>query len=759
MFRLVLALASSLPLLAQVDFATSIHPILATRCAPCHSGASPSAGFSVETRQEILRAVKPGSPADSLLLKRVSAGEMPPSGAKLTAGQVALLERWIAEGAAWTSTLPEGPKEWVAPMKLVAPPLPANAMANPVDKFIAARFELMGREFPEPLDDALFLRRATLDVWGMVPTLDATRKFVADKDPGKREKLIDALLADKGKYAAHWISFWNDLLRNDQGVIYHGGRKSITPWLLSALENNMPYREMAAALLNPVKPEDPDGFLIGVNWRGDINASQTPFMQAAQNSAQVFLGVNLKCASCHDSFINKYKLRQSYALAAMFSDTADLELVRCDAKTGKHTGPEFLFPEVGVKPASDSLADRRKAAALSFTNPENGRFARTLVNRYWARLFGRGIVANVDEMDAQPWYPELLDWLASDIAAHNYDLKYLIRSIMTSRAYAIPAVPAGMGAVEFQGPTLRRLTAEQFADSVSEITGEWRVSQSGDSAAYVREWEMKATPLTRAMGRPIRDQVFTTREDAATTLQALELVNGDTLNIALKRGALRLLGELPEAPRNLFDSRGMGKGAQKLDVDVTGAKQLWLYVSDAGCYDPDRTVAGWLDLTLTGPKGSTRVAELESINKPQIAALTADKVKYEGAILAPVGKLIEYPIEGLEFTRLTGAVGVEDASRSSDINPNVRFFVFTAKPDLDRLLRVSGEPPVAAPKASREPKVLVDELFWETLSRRANPREAAIAMKLLLKDGKVTEGGLADLIWSLILHPEFQYVQ
>src|SRR5258708_14996056 len=181
-------------------------------------------------------------------------------------------------------------------------------------------------------------------------------------------------------------------MSNDQGVNYAGTRKSITPWLRKARDNNMPFNEMASALLNPTGEGDPDGFLIGVNWRGDINASQTPFMQAAQNSAQVFLGVNLKCASCHDSFINQYKLKQSYGLAAMFAETSDLELVRCDAKTGKHTGPEFLFPEVAVKPVSDSLADRRKAAPLSFTNPENGRFARTLVNRYWQRLFGRGLV-------------------------------------------------------------------------------------------------------------------------------------------------------------------------------------------------------------------------------------------------------------------------------------------------------------------------------------------------------------------------------
>jgi hypothetical protein len=128
-------------------------------------------------------------------------------------------------------------------------------------------------------------------------------------------------------------------------------------------------------------------------------------------------------------------------------------------------------------------------------------------------------------------------------------------------------------------------------------------------------------------------------------------------------------------------------------------------------------------------------------------------VKHD-AIVAPVGSLIMYPIEGLGFTRLTGAVGIDDGARSSDINPNVRFFVFTEKPDLERLLRVSGEPPTALPKPSRDRKVLIDRLFWEALSRKPNPREVTVAMKLLAQ-----QGGLEDLLWSLIMHPEFQYVQ
>ncbi len=190
-------------------------------------------------------------------------------------------------------------------------------------------------------------RRAYLDLWGLLPLPSQLEEFVNRKDPDKRARLIESLLANDRNYTEHWISFWNDLLRNDEGVNYAGTRKSITPWLYDALRTNMPYDRFVQKLLNPVAPDDPSGFLLGVNWRGDISASQSPTMQAAQNSAQDFLGVNLKCNSCHDSFISKWKLKDAYGLAAFFSDADQLELVRCDNRTGQYTGAQFLYPELG----------------------------------------------------------------------------------------------------------------------------------------------------------------------------------------------------------------------------------------------------------------------------------------------------------------------------------------------------------------------------------------------------------------------------
>ena len=150
----------------------------------------------------------------------------------------------------------------------------------------------------------MFARRAYLDVIGLLPPPEGLEAFLADRHKDKRERLVERLLGDDRNYAEHWLSFWNDLLRNDyKGTGYiDGGRKQITHWLYSALLTNMPYDKFVGELVNPTA--DSEGFTKGIVWRGIVNASQTPQMQTAQNIAQVFMGVNLKCASCHDSFIN-----------------------------------------------------------------------------------------------------------------------------------------------------------------------------------------------------------------------------------------------------------------------------------------------------------------------------------------------------------------------------------------------------------------------------------------------------------------------
>lgn len=752
-----------------VDFAASIHPIFAAKCNPCHSGDSPRAGLSFASREALLKggrsgpALVPGKASASLLIARVTGKAlpaMPMGGTRLSDAEIKLLSDWIDQNAPWTDVTPKPSAVWDPPLAPRRPEVPQSAFPNPIDRFVDAYFRSKGLAFPSPVSDNLFVRRVYMDAWGIVPSAAQVTAFLEDRDPRKREKTVDRLLADSKMYTGNWISFWNDLLRNDQGVNYAGTRQTITPWLEPALESNMPYDKMVAELVNPGK-NGPAGFLLGVNWRGDVNASQTPYMQAAQNTAQVFLGVNLKCASCHDSFINRYQLKQSYGMAALFAEQNELELVRCDVKTGRHTGPEFLFPEIGTVPSGGTVDERRAAAAKLFTAPENGRLARTMVNRVWARFFGRGLVDPVDEMDLKPWNPDLLDWLAVDFSDHGYDLKYLMRQIMDSRTYQLPSIPgkaAPASEFTFLGPRPRRLTAEQFVDTLSSMTGEWRVLQADDRATFAREWQLKSTPLSRELGRPIRDQVVTARNPDATMLQALELVNGDTMGLMVRRGAKRLLGQLPSPPAPLFDSKTLRKNSADLDIDLTGVNKLWLVITDVDCYDPSRTVAAWADVELTGDQGSTKLSSLTTLSKIEPRAVTSKGKEFVDALAPGVPSTLIYDIGGLGFKRMRGHFALDDSSNRADISPAVRGFVFAAEPDRHQLIAVSADPPLPAPPVLTQPDKLIDDLFLEALCRKPTTQEAQIARSLLAPQGKTSEAGLEDLLWCLLMLPETQYI-
>jgi hypothetical protein len=784
----LLSIIGSLAAGAEVDFTRDVHPILAQHCFACHAGDKRSGGLSLRDYSDVLKggksgpAILPGHGSESLLIRRVTAeaSPMPAAGPRLTAPEVAMLRAWIDDGARESLHGPAARMPWIAKLELRKPDVPAaegGASQHPVDRFVAAYLRQRGLTMPGPVSDRVFARRAYLDISGLLPLPDQLSAFMQSAEPDKRVRLVSTLLANNGAYAEHWISFWNDLLRNDEGVNYAGTRKSITPWLVAALRDNMPYDRFVVKLLNPVAADDPSGFLVGVNWRGDINASQKPLMQAAQNSAQVFLGVNLKCNSCHDSFISKWKLKDAYGLAAFFADESQLELVRCDVNTNQFTGAKFLYPELDLPAPPSTAAERKAAVAHMFTETANGRMPRTMVNRLWARLLGRGLVEDVDDMDGEPWSAELLDWLAADFVEHGYDLKHLIGEIVTSQAYQLPAIPRREKQVKdyvFRGPEVRRMTAEEFADALSEITGEWPVFASGTRGTYSRQWRMPSTPLTRELGRPIRDQVFTERNEDATTLQALELVKGESLAHLLKRGAQRMLGELPPAPENLYDSgkvtghtdttdlaRTMTARQQTVDIDISGVSELRLLIRDAGSYSPERVVPVWSGAVLSGPGGDVQLTALE----PKSGHALRSSVHSGGAVvnealLAGFPSELVYDIAGKGFTHFHAVVGLDDACLKSDITPEVRFFVFREKPSLERLVRVAPETPVASPMMPKPTKdELITTVFETMLDRKPTLAERRLANAAVTERGtRVSAVGLADLLWSIAMQPEFQLI-
>lgn len=551
---LLVAVAASHPAAGQepTDFAHRIAPLLQRRCGHCHLDGKHEGDVEFNTRAELLRGalVDLAEPDRSPLLLRVRSGDpdqrMPPDGEPLAAEEIEALASWIANGASWDEAFSFRRDRVHRPTALRTVAVETtHDLPAPLDQLVHRYYQRQGLPAPGLVDDSTFYRRASLDLVGLLPTVAALDAFAADSDPAKRAKLVERLVADDTAYADHWLSFWNDLLRNDYvGTGYiDGGREAITSWLYAALRQNKPYDAMVRELLAPDSPAA--GFAKGIRWRGRINASQIPELQFAQNVGQVFLGANLKCASCHDSFIDDWKLTDAYGLAAVVA-SQPLELHRCDVPQGQYAVASFLLPEVGAVDSGAERSERMRQLADLVTQPRNGRFARTIVNRLWQRMMGRALVEPVDALEAPAWDEDLLEYLAADFVAHGYDLRHTLRQIAQSAAYqSQPQAPPPLGTeFRFQGPLPRRLTAEQWLDGVWQLTAQFPAAAAADfgerGGQPVRAGLVVASRLMTVLGRPNREQVVTTRPNELTTLDALELANGAELAGLLAAGGTRL---------------------------------------------------------------------------------------------------------------------------------------------------------------------------------------------------------------------------
>lgn len=553
----------------DVDFHTEVAPILMKHCYECHGGDQAKGGFSMNTLSLWLdkKAAKPGDSKDSEVIFLMREEDldfaMPPKGKpRPTEAEIVTLTQWIDQGMKWDEGFTFAKSTYEAPLKPRRPELPQaiDGRDNPVDRIIDHYLSKQDITPQPTMDDAAFYRRASMDLIGLLPLPADVQRFVADSDPNKHAALVDKLLANDREYAQHWMTFFNDLLRNDfTGTGYiTGGRRSITNWLYKSLLENKPYDQFTRELLAPTP--DSEGFIKGIQWRGDVNASQTTEIQFAQNVGQVFLGINVKCASCHDSFLDSWTLEESYSLAAIYAEKP-LEINRCDKPTGKMATPGWLFPELGEIDATAPRNERLKQLGALMTHEDNGRLTRTITNRLWHRLMGRGIIHPVDAMEFKPWSEDLLDQIAIHLSDQKYDLKAVLRLIATSHAYRAQSLtlkkePEADSYI-YAGPLVKRMTAEQLVDAIRQVTqtqstkaenkflAEQLEKQAGiaNDTFTARASMQQSDFLQRALGRPNREQVVTSRPQELTTLQALDLANGEALNTMIQQGATKLLTE------------------------------------------------------------------------------------------------------------------------------------------------------------------------------------------------------------------------
>ncbi len=555
----LLRLLLAVPLTSfAADLGPEVQTMLNRRCVGCHGGPTPAAGLRLDRR--------PGSPvviagdsAASRLIQRVTAetGRMPPTGSPLSVADIASLRAWIDAGVSWP--------DWKLPATSTsndpADPALVEALAQPGEPaLITRRRQRLGR-VPKPAgpgdidayirarsphgrvaalcDDPTFIRRVHLDLIGVIPTIAEAREFANNTATDKRGRLIDRLLDRSEDYAANWRPFWEDALAsvayNSLGGIPTNG--DFRDWISRNFRDNRPYDVMVAELLDPAMPGHP-ARTVEFGDRTRVisfirNDSQPAALMSAANVGQVFLGMRLKCASCHDHMENAaWPQSRFLAFAGLFGGR-DMEQIRCERSMQRTIPASFPFPLSGA-PNTVPLDARGRAhyAATLLTDPVNPRFSQTIVNRLWKRYLGLGLYEPADDFreDRQAVNPELLEWLAYDLMEYGFDLKHTIRRILNSRTYQAAYDPK-LADSSFLSPQLRRLTAEQFLDSA-------RVAVSQRFNPRLRLYQDESSSaLSRSLGRPaMRNEVSTARPADVAVVQALELLNGNDLHHLIYSG-------------------------------------------------------------------------------------------------------------------------------------------------------------------------------------------------------------------------------
>jgi hypothetical protein len=423
-------------------------------------------------------------------------------------------------------------------------PTPAPE-GNLIDKPVVEKLNRL-KIAPSPLaGDEEFLRRVYLDLIGVQPKPDELKTYLADADPAKREKTIDSLF-DRPEFVDHWSLKWGDLLQNSRNVVSQQSVYLFREFLRSAIAENMPLDEFARRVFTARggAVDDPASVYLAISK--DTN-------DTVERATQVFCGVRMLCARCHTHPLENWTQADYYGLASFFSQVS----VRQDARfptipnsklvqvnlaagpaihprTGQPQRPRFLG---GVEPELPAGTDRREAYARWLTAPENPFFARGLVNRIWSYFFHRGIIEPVDDVRSTnpPINPALLDALTKDFIASRFDMRHLMRRIVTAATYqrTSQTTPSNRHDDQnFSHAIARRIPAEALLDSLVQATGvpeNFAGAPGGFRAAQLPDAAVENAFLG-LFGKPQRmDACECERDNNSNMLQALHFINGKSI--------------------------------------------------------------------------------------------------------------------------------------------------------------------------------------------------------------------------------------
>jgi hypothetical protein len=429
---------------------------------------------------------------------------------------------------------------------------------NLIDKHVIAKLNDLKITPAELCTDAEFLRRVSIDLIGIQPTPQEMKAFLADTAPDKRVKAVDALLA-RSEFVDHWALKWGDLLQNSRTRLSEPAMWAFREWIRSAVASNMPLDEFARKLLTAKG-----------SWRDDPAAAfflvSSDTNDTVQRATQVFCGIRMLCAKCHNHPFENWTQTDYYGLASFFNQVTSkpdpagaaakdtkLKVVTLNLTAGNALNtrtnagqpPRFLG---GGEAKIAAGEDRREAYAKWLTSPQNPFFAKSLANRIWSYFFHRGIIDPVDDLRSTnpPSNPALLDALTKDFIAHKFDARHLMRTIVLSRTYqrSTTANPSNAhDTLNFSRAIPRRLKAEVLVDSIAQATGipeSFAGAPAGFRAVQLPDGNIQS-PLLSMLGKPMRlEACECERSDESNMLQALEFINGRSILERVSRAGGRV---------------------------------------------------------------------------------------------------------------------------------------------------------------------------------------------------------------------------
>lgn len=463
---------------------------------------------------------------------------------------------------------------------------PAFAWSKPrrdnyIDSHVFNKLKTLRMNPSAVCSDEVFIRRAWLDLCGMIPPADEARAFEADTHRDKRARLIDRLMV-RPEFADYWTLKWSDVLKVESRTLDKTGVQAFHDWIREGITRNRPINEMVRAMLasrGSTYHEPETNF---------YRANRTPELRAT-TAAQVFLGTRLQCAQCHNHPFDRWTQDDYYNWSAVFAqvDYKIIGDIKPRDKNDKHefNGEQVVFlnaklnienPRTGDKAKArflgadmPKLADKQDellAAANWLTSAQHPLFAKAQANRIWYHLMGRGLVDPVDDMRLTnpASHPQLLEELAQDFIRSGFDLRHLIRTIMLSRTYQLESTPNETNAadlINYSHHLPRRLSAEQLIDSLHSalrVTPEFNGWSRGTRASQIPGPDngrgspnpMSPEAFLAQFGRPKRELSCECERGVDTSIgQIFQFISGPIVSNVVSQKYNRL-GSLLKNPDN-----------------------------------------------------------------------------------------------------------------------------------------------------------------------------------------------------------------